>query len=295
MRWRRWRIIMTERRRRGPPAACEAGGVIGWPGPKAPFSARKTGQSPRGLCLRIACAIRLRWSGEGHRLRHAMPDPQSGRDAKAFRPAPACPGRRGPLGVSGGIVSDGTAAHGRGKRIRFLFPPGPVAGTRGRWAGGRCVRGAEWAFAPLAPLSGSAPNPPDCAPALAKAIAFATRCPWAKNRQGRQSVLASARPALGGRFSPAGSGAGLSGFEVSPLPGATRTHGRGKRMRFLFPPGLRGLASAQRGPTSAKRTGAGAVVGTRPFYRRRVGKGPNARPSCKVGQDPPCLSPAAPS
>jgi len=30
-------------------------------------------------------------AGEGYRLRHAMIDPQSGRDAKAFRPAPAPP------------------------------------------------------------------------------------------------------------------------------------------------------------------------------------------------------------
>ena len=61
--------------------------------------------------------------------------------------------------------------------------------------------------------------------------------PCPPDRPGRQSVPASARPAPGGRFSPAGSGAGLSGFPIRPLPGATAAHGRGKRIRFLVPPG----------------------------------------------------------
>ncbi len=48
---------------------------------------------------------------------------------------------------------------------------------------------------------------------------------------------ASARPAPGGRFSPAGSGAGLSLFPDLPVCGAPSRAGGGNALRFLFPPG----------------------------------------------------------
>ena len=81
-------------------------------------------------------------------------------------------------------------------------------------------------------------------------LRHAMPCP--PDRPGRQSVPASARPALGGRFSPAGSGAGLLGFAVWPLPAGAGAHGRGKRMRFLFPPGLREACQGARWASDRK-------------------------------------------
>src|SRR5690606_21306841 len=46
---------------------------------------------------------------------------------------------------------------------------------------------------------------------------------------------ASARPAHGGRFSPAGAGAGLSGIRASWFPVAPSRDGRGKRGAFPVP------------------------------------------------------------
>ena len=53
---------------------------------------------------------------------------------------------------------------------------------------------------------------------MAKAIAFATARHFNQDRPGPQGP-ASARPALGGRFSPAGSGAGLTGFRAAAVSG----------------------------------------------------------------------------
>jgi len=47
--------------------------------------------SASSLPKTTALSLTSRCLGEGHRLRHAMRDPHSGRDAKALRPAPAPP------------------------------------------------------------------------------------------------------------------------------------------------------------------------------------------------------------
>jgi len=48
---------------------------------------------------------------------------------------------------------------------------------------------------------------------------------------------ASARPATGGRFAPAGPGAGLSWCLNLPVYRASSREGGGNAVRFLFPPG----------------------------------------------------------
>jgi hypothetical protein len=117
--------------------------------------------------------------------RPADPKPAGGpKPPASARPAPG--GRFSPAGSGAGLRSTwtadlrGTVAHGRGNAVRFLFPPGEavflgMSATRHLWQG---------------------PSPLPQRPAD----------PWPA---GGQKPPASARPAPGGRFSPAGSGAGL--------------------------------------------------------------------------------------
>ncbi|GGH51304.1 hypothetical protein GCM10011341_14860 [Frigidibacter albus] len=70
---------------------------------------------------------------------------------------------------------------------------------------------------------------------LAKAIAFAMPCPLHWLRTGLKGP-ASARPAPGGRFSPARSGAVLNRSRVASGSGREVSHGRGEAMPRLLPP-----------------------------------------------------------
>jgi hypothetical protein len=123
-------------------------------------------------------------SGRGHRPCHSatlipdQPGAQSPRPAPAPPPAGASrpPGRALACGVPGPAGLRGTVPHGRGNAVRFLFPPAPTK-----------------ALSPL-PWQGPSPLPQRYA---------------ASRPAGAPKPPASARPALGGRFSPAGSGAGL--------------------------------------------------------------------------------------
>ncbi len=109
-----------------------------------------------------------------------------------------------------------------------------------------------------------APAPPE----LAQARACATRCP-VRHPAGGPKPPASARPAHGGRFSPAGAGAGLchasdnrSCFNVAPRAGK-------RRSRFLFRP--KPPPSKPRHPLSSPRkrgSPAGQSAQTIPAFAR---------------------------
>src|SRR5690606_15966180 len=73
------------------------------------------------------------------------------------------------------------------------------------------------------------------ADALAKAGAFATVQRFRIDRPGPQGP-ASARPALGGRFSPAGSGAGLIRSRADMFPVDMLRTGGGEAVPRLLPP-----------------------------------------------------------
>jgi len=186
------------------------------------------------------------------------------RDAKAFRPAPACPGRRGSAPASQARASRGFGL------IRLRWRSRARAGETYTFP---CPARPEGLTARQAPFSARKTGQSPCGLWLriARAIRFLRLAgalsfsrhpgeghslrhsqPCPPDRPGRQSVPASARPALGGRFSPAGSGAGLLGFAVWPLPAGAGAHGRGKRMRFLFPPGLREACQGARWASDRK-------------------------------------------
>jgi hypothetical protein len=120
--------------------------------------------------------------------------------AGASRP----PGRALACVVLGPDDLQGTVAHGRGKRRAF-----PHSARTDKSSSTASMAGAiAPATALRCPLASRGPKPP-----------------------------ASARPAPGGRFSPAGSGAGLSLFPDLPVYRAPYRTGGGNAVRFLFPPG----------------------------------------------------------
>jgi hypothetical protein len=151
-------------------------------------------------------------SGRGHRPCHSATLIPGQPGAQSPRPAPAPPsaGASRPPGRALAFVAPGpaglrgTVSHGRGNAVRFLFPP---AQTKA-----------------LPPLQWQGPS----------SLPQRHADPWPA---GGPKPPASARPALGGRFSPAGSGADLCwcGWHGSSWQRLARA---GKRMRFLFPPGL---------------------------------------------------------
>jgi hypothetical protein len=141
--------------------------------------------------------------------RPADPRPAGGpKPPASARPAPggrfpSAGGGRWPVGVPGPAGLRGTVPHGRGKRVRFLIPPAP---TKAR-----------------SPLGRQGPSP------LPQRYA-------ASRPAGGQNPPASARPAPGGRFPPAGSGTGLS---WCGLHGSwwQRRAGGGNAVPFGVPPG----------------------------------------------------------
>jgi hypothetical protein len=158
-----------------------------------------------------------RCHGRGHRPCHSatltpgQPGAQSPRPAPAPPPAGASrpPGRALASVGAGGDGPGGSVPRGRGKRMRFPFPPGDGGSTDSE---------------PPAPLPWQGPSPLPQRPAD----------PWPA---GGPKPPASARPAPGGRFSPAGPGAGLCRCGLQGY-WWQRSARAGKRMRFLFPPGL---------------------------------------------------------
>ncbi len=132
--------------------------------------------------------------------------------AHSPRPAPAPP----PAGAS----------RPPGRALASVFP-GP-AGLQGTVAQGRGKRGSRFHFPPAQTTA-----PPA---SMAGAIVPATAPHWHQNQPGAQKPPASARPAHGGRFAPAGSGAGLCPSRTCRSAGH-RLERAGKRgSRFLFPP-----------------------------------------------------------
>jgi hypothetical protein len=154
-----------------------------------------------------------RSNGRGHSPCHSatliLYQPGSKPPASA-RPAPG--GRFAPAGSGAGLswclgrpIYRAPFRAGGGNAVRFLFPPGEEFSGMPALSG----RGHRPCHSATLPLASRGPKPP-----------------------------ASARPAPGGRFAPAGSGAGLSwcGLHRSWV---CVPQGRGKRgSRFLVPPGV---------------------------------------------------------
>jgi hypothetical protein len=115
--------------------------------------------------------------GRGHRPCHSATPIPSQPGGQSPRPAPAPTRRALASAIPAPAGLRGTVQHGRGNAVRFLVPPAPTKA--------------------LSPLSWQGPSPLPQGPAD----------PWSA---GGPMPPASARPAPGGRFSPAGSGAGLS-------------------------------------------------------------------------------------
>ena len=165
-------------------------------------------------------------SGRGHRPSHSATLPLGPPGAKAPGQRPTRHRRalrprrvgRWPFGVPEPAGLQGTVPHGRGNAMRFLIPP---ALTK--------------AVSPLH-LQGPSPLP--------------QRCAGISTSRGPQPP-ASARPAHGGRFSPAGSGAGLCwcGLHRSWWQRSARA---GKRGAFPVP--------ARRGESSFTAEMAGAIA-----------------------------------
>jgi len=151
----------------------------------------------------------LQWQGPSPLpQRPADPWPAGGQSP---RPAPAPPlaGASRPPGRALASVSPGpaglrgTGPSGRGKRGAF---PGPARTGEGTFTAPLAGAIAP-AAAPHGPLTSRGPQPP-----------------------------ASARPATGGRFSPAGPGAGLSVFPDLPVYRGPSRAGGGNALRFPVPP-----------------------------------------------------------
>ena len=187
-----------------------------------------------------------RCNGRGHRPCHSAAlgsGPAGGHSPRtAPDPLPAGasppPGRALASAVPGSGGLQGTVARGRGKRgSRFLFPPA-----------------LSKAFSPLQ-WQGPSPLPQHCAGI----------------RTGRgPKPPASARPAPGGRFAPAGSGAGLLLFPDLPVCGAPCHAGGETRVAFPGPARRRGERSAPAAMAKAiafamRRQGHPAVGGQSPW------------------------------
>ncbi len=147
--------------------------------------------------------VRLEHPGRGHRPWHSAKMTPGQPSAKA--PGPRPPGRALASVLPGPAGLRGTVPHGRGKRgSRFLFPPGR-AFSRMPGHSGRGHRPCHSAAPGSGPAGG--PKPP-----------------------------ASARPAHGGRFSPAGSGAWPLSLPDLPVYRVPSQMGGVNAVRFLFPP-----------------------------------------------------------
>ncbi len=112
------------------------------------------------------------------------------------------PAGAGLLSTAAGLRA--TVPNGRGYALRLLLPPALAKA--------------------LSPLQWQGPSP------------LPQRCAGNWTSRGPKPP-ASARPAPGGRFSPAGSGAGLPLFPDLPVYRAPSHKGGGNAVRFLFPPG----------------------------------------------------------
>jgi hypothetical protein len=153
-----------------------------------------------------------RFNGRGHRPCHSAPLTLCQPGAKAPGQRPTRPWRallarqvgRWPALFPDQPVCRAPSRAGGGNAVRFLIPPGDGEGTF------------------TAPMAG------------AIAPATAPRCPLASRGP---KPLVSARPAHGGRFSPARSGAGLSWRLDLPIYKAPSRAGGGNALRFLIPPG----------------------------------------------------------
>ena len=157
--------------------------------------------------------LRLSRSGRGHRPGPVPRVPQARRGSKPLaRPAPPLGALRTrrvgrwPFVMPEPAGLQGTVPRGRGKRTAF-----PVPARRG------VLRDA------LSLWQGPSPLP--------------KRRAGIRTSRGPQPP-ASARPAPGGRFAPAGSGAGLLLFPDLPVCGAPSRRGGGNAVRFLVPPTL---------------------------------------------------------
>ncbi len=145
--------------------------------------------------------------GRGHRPCHSAVPGSGPAGGQSPRPAPAPPtaGASHPPGRALAFVAQGTMVfatpfrRGGGNAVRFLFPPG---GTKA-----------------LSPLQWQGPSP------------LPRRCAGIRTSRGPKPP-ANARPAHGGRFAPAGSGAGLLLFPDLPVYRAPSRAGRETRRVF---------------------------------------------------------------
>jgi len=255
--------------------------------PALPCVCRAPAPPPAGACLsgpggvRGSCVGRparagrkvlphstsLRCHGRGHRPCPSAAPPLGQPGAKAPgqrptrpRPAPDPP----PAGAS---LPPG--------RALASVPPGP-AGPQGTVARGRGNAGRV-----SCPARGwarrSCHNPPAPA-AMAKAIAFATALRCEHARRGPKPP-ASARPAHGGRFAPAGPGAGLSVFPDLPVHRAPSRAGGGNAGRVSrFRPEWR---------SCALRDARSLWQGPSPLPQRHAGPCPAGGQSPRPAPDPP--------
>ncbi len=185
------------------------------PGPAGPQGTVAQGRGKRGSRFLLppdqAKALSpLPWRGPTPLPQHhADPWPaggQSPRPAPAPLPAGASPppGRALASVFPGPAGLQGTVPRGRGKRgSRFLIPPG----------GGKVLPMPKW--------QGPSPLP---------------RCHAGVRTSRGPKPPASARPAPGGRFSPAGPGAGLCWFRTCRSAGDRPARAGKRGSRFLIPP-----------------------------------------------------------
>ncbi len=207
--------------------------------------------------------------------RHVDPRPpgtQGPRPAPAPPPAGASrpPGRALASVAAGGTGPGGSVPCGRGKRMRFLFPPGgaflliALSGTdrdRGRRKTSR-RHPLHWQGPSPLPLCHADPVP-----------------------AGGPKPPASARPAPGGRFSPAGSGAGLCrcGWHGSWWQRSARA---GKRSAFPHP--------ARTNESTFSAPVAGAIAPAKMRWRKCVPPFGQAAPAVGTFSAPEALARDAP-
>jgi len=198
-----------------------------------------------------------RFNGRGHRPCHSATLILGQPGAKAPGQRPTRPRRALACAGPGLAGLQGAVPCGRGSALRFLIPPGEV----------KALSTLQW--------QGPSPLP--------------NRCAWIRTGRGPKPP-ASARPAHGGRFAPAGSGAGLSWCLDLPVYRAPSRAGGETRVAFPVParsggpahfgmPGLsgRGHRPCHSATLALVQPGAKAP-GQRPTRRalrtRRVGRWP---------------------
>jgi len=173
---------------------------------------RAPSRAGRGNAGRVSCSRPHRRkhchrsNGRGHRPCHSAALASGPAGGQSPRPAPDPPMAGAGLSwcLDRPIYRAPCRAGGR-NALRFLVPPG----------------GAK----ALSPLLWQGPSP------------LPRRCAGIRTGRGPKPP-ASARPAPGGRFAPAGSGAGLLLFPDLPVCGAPSRRGGGNAVRFLVPPTL---------------------------------------------------------